>query len=139
MARYPDAPSALRELVLGPGRGPARPVTWREGERGPLTSHFVALQVRPANDAQRDEHGVLPERWLLAEWPPGKDEPVKYWRSNLPADTALERLVALAKLRWRIEHDYRELKQCLGLDHDEGRSFRGLTTTSPASPSPTRS
>ncbi len=107
-------------------RDAARPVTWREGDRGPLTSRFVALRVRPANDAQRQHDGVLPERWLLAEWPPGSDEPVKYWLSNLPADTALTRLVALAKLRWRIEHDYRELKQCLGLDHYEGRSYRGL-------------
>jgi SRSO17 transposase len=125
-ARYPDAPTSLRELVLGAGRERARPVSWREGDRGPLSGHFSALRVRPANDAQRDEHGVLPERWLLAEWPPGKDEPVKYWLSNLPADSPLDRLVRLAKLRWRIEHDYRELKQCLGLDHYEGRSFRGL-------------
>ena len=64
--------------------------------------------------------------WLLAEWPTDKDEPVKYWLSNLPADTPLARLVQLAKLRWRVEHDYRELKQCLGLDHFEGRSYRGL-------------
>ena len=125
-ARYPDAPSSLRALVLGAGRERTRPVTWREGDRGPLTSHFIALRVRLANDAQRDADGVLPERWLLAEWPPGKDEPAKYWLSNLPADTPLDRLVRLAKLRWRIEHDYRELKQCLGLDHYEGRSFRGL-------------
>lgn len=125
-ARYPDAPSNLRDLALGAGRDAARPVTWREGDRGPLTGRFIALRVRPANDAQRDEHGVLPERWLLAEWPPGKTEPVKYWLSNLPADTPLQRLVQLAKLRWRVEHDYRELKQCLGLDHYEGRSYRGL-------------
>ena len=53
-------------------------------------------------------------------------EPVKYWLSNLPADTPLLTLVRLAKLRWRVEHDYRELKQCLGLDHYEGRTYRGL-------------
>jgi SRSO17 transposase len=63
--------------------------------------------------------------WLVCEWPDGTDEPVKYWLSNLPDETPLERLVALAKLRWRIEHDYRELKDALGLDHFEGRSFRG--------------
>jgi SRSO17 transposase len=85
-----------------------------------------ALRVRPANDAQRDEDGVLPERWLLAEWPEGKNEPVKYWLSNLPPDTPLVTLARLAKLRWRVEHDYRELKQCLGLDHYEGRTYRGL-------------
>lgn len=125
-ARYPDPASDLRTLVLAAGPDAARPVTWREGDRGPLTSRFIALRARPANEAQRDDDGVLPESWLLAEWPAGTDQPVKYWLSNLPADTPLTRLVQLAKLRWRIEHDYRELKQCLGLDHYEGRSYRGL-------------
>jgi SRSO17 transposase len=125
-ARYPDPASSLRDLIVAVGRGSAREVRWRDGDRGPLRSDFVALRVRPANDAQRQDDGVLPERWLLAEWPEGKDEPVKYWLSNLPADTTIDRLVALAKLRWRVEHDYRELKQCLGLDHYEGRSYRGL-------------
>lgn len=124
--RYPDKPTNLRALALAAGPDAARPISWREGDRGPLTSRFIALRVRPANDAQRDDDGVLPERWLLAEWPASKDEPVKYWLSNLPADTPLTRLVALAKLRWRVEHDYRELKQCLGLDHYEGRTYRGL-------------
>jgi SRSO17 transposase len=125
-AHYPDKPGSLRELAQAAGRDAARQVIWREGDRGPLSGHFIALRVRPANDAQRDDDDVLPERWLLAEWPPHKDEPVKYWLSNLPADTPLKRLVELAKLRWRVEHDYRELKQCLGLDHYEGRSYRGL-------------
>lgn len=125
-ARYPDPASNLRELILAAGRDSAREVRWRDGDRGPLRSDFVALRVRPANDTQRQDDGVLPERWLLAEWPTGKPEPVKYWLSNLPADTTIDRLVALAKLRWRVEHDYRELKQCLGLDHYEGRSYRGL-------------
>lgn len=126
VARYPEAPSSLRDLVLAAGREQARSVTWREGDRGPLTSHFTALRVRPANDAQRQDDGVLPERWLLAEWPAAKAEPVKYWLSNLPADTSLQALVQAAKLRWRVEHDYRELKQCLGLDHYEGRTYSGL-------------
>jgi SRSO17 transposase len=125
-ARYPDPASNLRDLVVAAGRGSTQAVCWRDGDRGPLRSDFVALRIRPANDAQRDDDGVLPERWLLAEWPTGKDEPVKYWLSNLPADTTIKRLVTLAKLRWRVEHDYRELKQCLGLDHYEGRSYRGL-------------
>jgi SRSO17 transposase len=125
-ARYRDPASSLRDLILAAGRGSAREVRWRDGDRGALRSDFVALRVRPANDAQRQDDGVLPERWLLAEWPTGKDEPVKYWLSNLPTDTTIDRLVQLAKLRWRVEHDYRELKQCLGLDHYEGRSYRGL-------------
>jgi len=124
--RYPDKPLSLRELVLAAGRDHVHGVGWREGDRGPLTSRFIALRVRPANDAQRQDDGVLPERWLLAEWPGHKDEPVKYWLSNLPADTPLAQLVTLAKLRWRVEHDYRELKQCVGLDHYEGRTYRGL-------------
>jgi SRSO17 transposase len=126
VARYPDKPVSLRDLALTAGQQSARAVGWREGDRGPLSSSFIALRVRPANDAQRQDDGVLPARWLLAEWPEGKDEPVKYWLSNLPADTPLVTLVQFAKLRWRVEHDYRELKQCLGLDHYEGRSYRGL-------------
>jgi len=124
--RYPEKPSSLRELVLAAGRDQVRTIGWREGDRGPLSSQFTAMRVRPANDAQRDDDGVLPERWLLAEWPTEKDEPVKYWLSNLPPETPIVTLVRLAKLRWRIEHDYRELKQCVGLDHYEGRTFRGL-------------
>jgi len=126
VARYPEKPQSLRDLVLAAGREQVRTVGWREGDRGPLASQFIALRVRPANDAQRDDDGVLPERWLLAEWPEQKDEPVKYWLSNLPAKTPIVTLVRLAKLRWRVEHDYRELKQCLGLDHYEGRTFCGL-------------
>lgn len=126
VARYPDKPQSLRDLVLAAGREEIGAVGWREGDRGPLTASFIALRVRPANDAQRQDDGVLPERWLLAEWPDGKQQPVKYWLSNLPADTPIAVLVQAAKLRWRVEHDYRELKQCLGLDHYEGRSYRGL-------------
>lgn len=124
--RYVEKPVSLKDLVLDAGRQQVRTIGWREGDRGPLSSQFIALRVRPANDAQRDEDGVLPERWLLAESPEDKDEPVKYWLSNLPAQTPIATLVALAKLRWRVEHDYRELKQCLGLDHYEGRTFCGL-------------
>lgn len=126
VARYPEKPVNLRELVLAAGREQTRTVGWREGDRGPLAGQFIALRVRPANDAQRQDDGVLPEGWLLAEWPEEKDEPVKYWLSNLPVDTSLKTLVHLAKLRWRVEHDYRELKQCLGLDHYEGRTYSGL-------------
>ena len=125
VARYPGKPSSLRDLVLAAGREAAVAVAWREGSRGTLQSDFVALRVRPASGRQRNAGGERPERWLLADWPPGAAEPVKYWLSNLPADTPIERLVRLGKLRWRIEHDYRELKQCLGLGHYEGRSWRG--------------
>jgi SRSO17 transposase len=63
--------------------------------------------------------------WLLAEWPPAAAEPTDYWLADLPADTDLAELVRLAKIRWRIEHDYRECKTALGLDHFEGRTWSG--------------
>ena len=94
-----------------------------------MSSRFVALRMRPANIGLRcaatDHQTELPVRWLLAEWPAGADAPSDYWLSSLPADTPLAELVRLGKLRWRIEHDYRELKDALGLDHFEGRSYRG--------------
>jgi SRSO17 transposase len=100
-------------------------VTWREGSQGALASRFAALRVRPGHrDFQRQE--PWPELWLLVEWPEGEDAPTKHWFSNLDATTSLARLVGLAKLRWRIERDYQELKQEFGLDHFEGRGWRGF-------------
>jgi SRSO17 transposase len=62
---------------------------------------------------------------LLVEWPADAEHQAKYFFSNLPEKTSLKRLVATAKSRWWIEHSYRELKDELGLDHFEGRSWRG--------------
>lgn len=128
-ARYRAKPQSLKQLALAAGQHAAREITWRQGSRGPMRSRFVALRVRPANIELRGAaHAAdreLAVRWLLAEWPTGADAPTDYWLSSLPADTPLPELVRLAKLRWRIEHDYRELKDALGLDHFEGRSFRG--------------
>lgn len=125
--RYRARRSSLKQLALAAGQEATRPVSWREGSRGKLCSRFLALRVRPANVKLRRAAGEveLPVRWLLCEWPNREDEPVKYWLSNLPEDTRLARIVHLAKLRWRVEHDYRELKDGLGLDHFEGRSYQG--------------
>jgi SRSO17 transposase len=127
--RYQDDPSSLRDLALAAGERAAVTVTWREGTRGKMTSRFLALRVRPANIELRRAANKADEDlavgWLLCEWPDGKDEPVKYWLSNLPEDTDLTDLVCLGKLRWRIEQDYRELKDALGLDHYEGRTYPG--------------
>jgi SRSO17 transposase len=135
--RYRDKPVAVAALTAGAGRHAFTEVTWREGSRGPMRSHFLALRVRPAGlrarrlaqAAATAEHGhwdgVLPDVTLLAEWPAGAEAPTDYWLSNLPADTPIADLVRLAKIRWRIEHDYRELKHGLGLDHFEGRSWTG--------------
>jgi SRSO17 transposase len=130
---YPDKPVSLRALVLAAGRSALRQVTWRHGTKktaanptAVMRSRFLALRVRPANrNIPRHGDGSLPEAWLIAEWPPGEPEPVKYWLSNMAADTPLKTMVRLGKIRWRIEHDYRELKTGLGLDHFEGRSFTG--------------
>jgi SRSO17 transposase len=69
---------------------------------------------------------VTPEEWLLIEWPKGEDAPTKYWLSTLPGDISFRELVDIAKLRWRIERDYQELKQEVGLGHYEGRGWRGF-------------
>ncbi|MDT3440593.1 IS701 family transposase [Pseudofrankia sp. BMG5.37] len=130
---YPDPPSTLKALALAAGRAALRTVTWRHGShRTPdnptaaMRSRFLALRVRPAGrSVTRADDRSLPECWLLTEWPVGQAEPTDYWLSTLPADIPLRQLVRLAKIRWRIEHDYRELKDGLGLDHYEGRSFHG--------------
>ena len=100
-----------------------REVAWREGSQGTLRSRFAALRVRPAygDDGQG---GLLPEQWLLMEWPTGADVPSGYWLASLPAKTSLRRLVGISKHRWVIERDYEELKQELGLGHYEGRNWR---------------
>jgi SRSO17 transposase len=128
VARYRQPRWSLRQLVLAAGEPAARTVAWREGADGErLVSRFVALRVRPAGVRLRRaaRGGQLPVRWLLAEWPDSEPEPVKYWLANLPETTPWQQLVGLAKLRWRVEHDYRELKDALGLDHFEGRSWQG--------------
>ena len=124
--RYRRRPSSLRGLAIAAGPEATTEVAWREGTRGPLTGRFLALRCRPANvGLRRAGAGELPVRWLVVEWPPDEAEPTKYWLSNLVADADLIRLVRLAKLRWRVEEDYRELKDALGLDHFEGRSWQG--------------
>src|SRR3954463_9282216 len=126
--RYRARPIGLREHALAAGRRAARQVIWREGSRGALSSHFLALRIRPAGrnpTARLAADGSLPPARLLAEWPLAVAEPTDYWLSDLPEDTPLTELVRLAKIRWRIEHDYRELKTGLGLDHFEGRTWTG--------------
>ena len=118
-------PLAAEKLAAGLPAGAWRTVTWREGTAGPLSSRFAAVRVRPAHDDFRLSEPRA-EEWLLAEWPEGEEEPTKYWLSTLPEAATLEELVATAKLRWRIERDFEELKQELGLGHFEGRGWRGF-------------
>ena len=100
-------------------------VTWREGTNTLLSSRFAAVRVRPAHrDTLRSE--PRPEEWFMVEWPEDEAEPTKYWFSTLPEDMPLADLVEITKLRWRIERDFQNLKQELGLGHYEGRGWRGF-------------
>ncbi len=134
LPRYREAARPLTALI--DANTPFEEVTWREGSKGVMTSRFAVLEVRPSGkEACRTAQeqgggrsrwtGVLPLRTLLVEQPDAAAEPTGYWMSNLPAAAPIEDLVRWAKMRWRIEHDYRELKHGLGLDHFEGRTWRG--------------
>jgi SRSO17 transposase len=118
-------PISAKQLALGLPKAAWRRITWREGSNTKLASRFAAVRVRPAH---RDYHRATPrpEEWCLIEWPPGEPEPTKYFLSTLPVTISRRVLVNTAKLRWRIERDYQDLKQELGLGHYEGRGWRGL-------------
>ena len=125
--RYDEThkPISAKDLALGLPNKAWRRVTWREGTNTKLASRFAAVRVRPAQgDTSRSEPRA--EEWCLIEWPKGEAEPTKYWFSTLPADTPLADLVRQAKRRWRIERDYQDLKQELGLGDYEGRGWRGF-------------
>jgi SRSO17 transposase len=114
-----------KDLALSLPASAWQDVTWRAGTKGDLVSRFTVQRIRPAHrDYEREE--PWPELWLLIERPEDEDEPTKFWFANLPADTPIDHLVRHAKLRWRIERDYLELKQELGLGHYEGRGWRGF-------------
>ena len=119
------APISAKDLALSLTAEAWREVAWREGSNDLLTSRFAAVRVRPASrDWKR--HEPHPLEWLLIEKPEGEEEPTKYFLSTLPEDVAIEVLVDTAKMRWRIERDYEELKSELGLADFEGRSWRGF-------------
>jgi SRSO17 transposase len=125
----PDTnPVAIGDLIAGLGLSAAQTVTFRDGPDGkPMTSRFIFTRVRASHGWEKAKgcpHEPR-EEWLIAEWPEGRPRPIDYWLSNLPPDTGPELLARLARLRWRIELDYRQLKGELGLDHYEGRSWRG--------------
>ncbi|RWK23431.1 MAG: IS701 family transposase [Mesorhizobium sp.] len=121
--REPDTIS-LKEVALSLPASAWCQIKWREGNNEPLSSRFARLSVYAAG--WRAKGQIMRQEWLLIEWPEGEEAPTKYWLSTLPADVSFERLVELAKLRWRIERGYHDLKQELGLDHFEERSWRGF-------------
>ena len=118
-------PVSAKRLAMTRAPEAWRTVSWREGSNQTLSSRFTAMRIRPAS---RDWKRATPHplEWLLIEWPKDEKQPTKYWLSTLPEDTPIEVLVDTAKLRWRIERDYEELKSELGLAHFEGRGWRGF-------------
>jgi SRSO17 transposase len=119
----PDLISA-KELALTLPKRAWRTIRWREGSSDWLSSRFARVRVGVGHNQLIPE--LLAKEWLLIEWPEGEAEPIKYWLSTLPAKISFRRLVDVAKLRWRIERDYQELKQEVGLGHYEGRGWRGF-------------
>src|SRR5450830_1287850 len=120
-----NEPMTVKALAMALAPQVWSTVTWREGSNNELSGHFTALRVRPAHrDYLRPE--MRPEEWLLIEWPEGEDEPAKYFFTTAPEEATLEQMVFVAKMRWRIERDYQDLKQEFGLGHYEGRGWRGF-------------
>ena len=119
-------PEQVGAVIAGLDGGQFHTVTFRDGPDGAsMTSRFCFLRIRAGNDWEKATPFPPREEWLIAEWPDGREQPTDYWISNLPADTTPERLARLARLRWKIELDYKQLKGELGLDHYEGRSWLG--------------
>jgi len=117
-------PIRIAELVARIPRELYKTVSWREGTRGKLSSKFLAYRVR---SAVKHTKGRPPsdELWLLCEWQSCDTEP-RFHLSTLPANLSLKELVRITKLRWRVERDYQDLKGEVGLDHFEGRTWRGF-------------
>ncbi|MGH2953995.1 MAG: IS701 family transposase [Solirubrobacterales bacterium] len=119
-------PVSIGELVAGLGPEEWQTVSFRDGPDGEqVSSRFAFVRVRAAHEWRKATPFPPREEWLVAEWPEGQDEPTDFWLSNLAADTEPERLARLARLRWKVELDYKQLKGELGLDHYEGRSWLG--------------
>ena len=118
-------PVSVKELALSLPDEAFEVIAWREGSNDGLKGRFARVRVHAAHrDNLRSE--LRPEEWLVIEWPETEAEPTKYWLSTLPPDIAFGALVDAIKLRWRIERDYLELKQEVGLGHYEGRGWRGF-------------
>lgn len=114
-------PVSVEELAKALPKKAFKHVSWREGTKGRMTSRFAAVRVRTAHGERLRDW-----EWLVIEWPEHRAEPLKYFLSSVPEAVELENLIRLIKIRWRIERDYEELKDELGLDHYEGRSWRGF-------------
>jgi SRSO17 transposase len=121
--RGDDAQVTAADLAKSLSKRAWRTIGWRDGTNARLVSRFARVRVRAAGEGTTAEE---PEEWLIIEWPKGEKEPTKFWLSTLPEDIAFERMIDITMMRWRIERDYQELKQEVGLGHFEGRSWRGF-------------
>ena len=104
-----------------------RRICWRHGTKGPLAAHFAARRVRVAEGPQAQNGRRLPgaaELWLVGERRAGGER--KYYLASHPAETSLTTLAATVKARWACEQAHQQMKEELGLDHFEGRSWAGL-------------
>ena len=121
----PDLISA-KEVVRALPKDAWHTIRWREGSADWLSSRFARVRVRVGYNGAIP--GQVAEEWLLIERPEGETQPskYKYWLSTLPAEIGFRELVDITKMRWRIERDYHELKQEVGLGHYEGRGWRGF-------------
>ena len=125
MGDNPEKPVSVEQMALALPKAAWRRIGWRPGTNETLSGRFARVRVRSAHD-----RGVatekIPEEWLLVEWPEDEEKPTKYWLSTLRSNITFTHLVSMTKLRWRIERDYLELKQEIGLGHFEGRGWRGF-------------
>lgn len=118
-------PVSIAVLAKSLGRAAYRNICWRDGSRGKLASHFTAVRIRRAHGHAKGEPPGE-EQWLLCEWPKDEKAPTKFYLSTQPASCSIKELVRTAHLRWRVERDYQDMKQEVGLDSYEGRTWRGF-------------
>jgi SRSO17 transposase len=120
-----NKPQSVEKLALALPKSRWKTLGWRDGTNERLSSRFARVRVRSAHDRDAATE-TISEEWLLIEWPHDEKEPTKFWLSTLDKTVTFAHLVRTAKLRWRIERDYLELKQEIGLGHFEGRGWRGF-------------
>ena len=106
-------------------QGQFRQYTWRQSSRGPLRGDFCAVRVHSAERRTKGKSAgaVI---WLVVERDPAQKTGFRYYLSSLPSTTSVKTLIRLGKIRWRIERDYQDMKQKLGLDQYEGRTWGGF-------------
>jgi len=131
LRQNPDSPGlTVKAFALSLSQDAWQEQSWRQGTKGVLHSRFACCRVRPmagcCNRKSEIVYRIPEEEWLLMEWPEGEKEPTRYWLATMPEELSIAELIDLAKLRWRIEEDYEDLKQEVGLGDFEGRTWRGF-------------